>query len=555
LCYSAFLVEGHDASGLDVGFLVRGRVLSAGVSQEGATQTFVDPGDLSNDVLFDRPPLVLRGVVDGPAGHNVDVAVVVNHLEAMDGLASAAGGLVAAKRRAQSEFLAGLLQNLQATAPVREWGTAPVVSLGNHNALDLNDGFVDVVGTASGSPAEVSTVVLASPDLVTPDFVNVTAAAYSAVTDGSTQALDHVLVSPASLPLVASVSVARVNADFPAAAANGADPVRLSPRDPAVAFFVFPADTTAPVLNGVPDNMTVEGNTLGGAVVTFVEPTAQDSVDGAVAVSCSPGSGATLPLGTTTVTCTAADSSSNVATASFNVTVNDTTPPQLTLPGPMKVAASGGAGATVSFSATATDVVAGARTPTCTPASGTLFPVGTTTVTCQVNDGNGNAASGSFEVTVSSSTAPPPVSGSMHGYGHVGARQGGTEFSFHVKETTNGLDKGWLVLQVRDGWRVSALVSAAVRTVVFSNSRDAAARFDRALGNRSERLPDTVVFTGVGWWRGRAGHSFEVRAEDHGEPGKGRDKFSVVVRDARGAVVHSVSGVLNSGNVQSVPVQ
>ena len=37
---------------------------------------------------------------------------------------------------------------------------------------------------------------------------------------------------------------------------------------------------------------------------------------------------------------------------------------------------------------------------TCEPASGSTFPVGTTTVTCTAGDGNGNTASASFDITV-----------------------------------------------------------------------------------------------------------------------------------------------------------
>ncbi len=59
----------------------------------------------------------------------------------------------------------------------------------------------------------------------------------------------------------------------------------------------------------------------------------------------------------------------------------------------------------VTYTSTATDLVDGPLTPTCTPPSGSLFPVGTTTVTCTATDSEGNPATGSFTVTV---TAPPP---------------------------------------------------------------------------------------------------------------------------------------------------
>jgi hypothetical protein len=52
------------------------------------------------------------------------------------------------------------------------------------------------------------------------------------------------------------------------------------------------------------------------------------------------------------------------------------------------------------FSASAIDLVDGAIAPGCVPASGTLFAVGTTTVTCSATDSHGNTGSADFNVTV-----------------------------------------------------------------------------------------------------------------------------------------------------------
>lgn len=58
------------------------------------------------------------------------------------------------------------------------------------------------------------------------------------------------------------------------------------------------------------------------AVVTFPPPTAADNCPG-VTAACVPPSGQPLPVGTTTVTCTATDASGNTATCSFTVTTFD----------------------------------------------------------------------------------------------------------------------------------------------------------------------------------------------------------------------------------------
>ena len=170
-------------------------------------------------------------------------------------------------------------------------------------------------------------------------------------------------------------------------------------------FNVTVQDTTPPVLT-VPGPITIEATGPGGAVVTYSGVSATDTVSGNLTPSCSPASGSTFPVGTTTVNCTATDGSGNSTSKSFTVTVRDTTPPTLTLPAPISAEATGAGGAAVSYTATATDTVSGALTPSCAPASGSTFALGTTTVTCTATDGSGNQASGQFTITVRDTTPP-----------------------------------------------------------------------------------------------------------------------------------------------------
>ena len=62
---------------------------------------------------------------------------------------------------------------------------------------------------------------------------------------------------------------------------------------------------------------------------------------------------------------------------------------------------------------------------------------------------------------------------------------------------------------------------------------------------------DSVTFTGTGKWNGKAGYTFTVTATDKGEPGRRRDTFSLIVKDATGKVVTSVDDVIDGGNIQS----
>jgi hypothetical protein len=78
-------------------------------------------------------------------------------------------------------------------------------------------------------------------------------------------------------------------------------------------------DTEAPVVHGVV-NKTVRAKPKAGARVRY-KLTATDAVDGAVPVSCKPPSGSRFRIGRSTVRCSAVDTSGNVATAAFTVTV------------------------------------------------------------------------------------------------------------------------------------------------------------------------------------------------------------------------------------------
>jgi hypothetical protein len=83
--------------------------------------------------------------------------------------------------------------------------------------------------------------------------------------------------------------------------------------------------------------------------------------------------------------------------------------PALTLPPDITREATDASGAAISYSVSATDDEDGVLAPTCSPVSGTIFPLGTTTVSCSATDSAGAAVNGTFTVTVRDTT-PPIVS-------------------------------------------------------------------------------------------------------------------------------------------------
>jgi probable HAF family extracellular repeat protein len=79
---------------------------------------------------------------------------------------------------------------------------------------------------------------------------------------------------------------------------------------------------------------------------------------------------------------------------------SDAMPPTLTVPADLALDATSPNGALVAFSASAADDVDDVVPVTCMPASGTLFPIGNTTVSCTAHDSSGNTVSASFSVHV-----------------------------------------------------------------------------------------------------------------------------------------------------------
>lgn len=236
------------------------------------------------------------------------------------------------------------------------------------------------------------------PELVLPDDISVeaTGAAGAVVTFVAT-AVDG---TPVSCTPASGTTFAIDTTPVVCSASNAAGSTSGT-------FDVTVYDRTSPVLT-LPGDITVNTTEPAGVAVSFVA-TAHDFIDGDVLVGCTPSSGSVFPIGVTTVLCTAGDTRNNVAAGYFDVTVNlveDTTPPVLNLPAAITAEATSPSGAVVTFVATATDDTDGNVPVDCAPPSGSVFGLGTTTVTCTASDTSGNVASGSFDVTVEDTTPP-----------------------------------------------------------------------------------------------------------------------------------------------------
>jgi len=175
--------------------------------------------------------------------------------------------------------------------------------------------------------------------------IDVTAASIAVPGDGSVDVTPGRITVPATWPAAGEpcpVDAAPVTSDVPVHLAVTAPTIEGMNRIVTVEFALAPAegvtgspavrivvdvqepplaDTTPPVLAGVPGTLTAVTSGA-GATVSWPGPTATDDTDPNPVVGCAPASGSLFPVGTTTVTCTATDASGNAASASFDVIVS-----------------------------------------------------------------------------------------------------------------------------------------------------------------------------------------------------------------------------------------
>jgi parallel beta-helix repeat protein len=263
--YVAYLIEGSDIGGIDVGFLVKSsRVTVGSVTQielpgcdhvtPSTCNNYTDPNDGSLDILNDRPPLVLQATIPRTDNTPFAFTVIVNHMRSLSGVddptvagTGTVGARVREKRRKGAEFLANYIQSRQTADPNER-----LITVGDLNAFRVSDGYVDVIGTLLGTPTPANQVTLASPDLVNPnqiDLVDTLPAAqqYSYNFDGNAQTLDHIIVNPNANSSLNRFAYVRNDSDFPVKNYESTNALRISDHDQPVAYFNLAPAVTPPV--------------------------------------------------------------------------------------------------------------------------------------------------------------------------------------------------------------------------------------------------------------------------------------------------------------------
>ncbi|MDH3747487.1 MAG: lamin tail domain-containing protein [Gammaproteobacteria bacterium] len=216
--YTPHLIEGNDIGGIDVGFLVRQNIQVDALTQLGALElfTFDEPPSL----LHDRPPLLLEATCDG----TFPIAVMVLHMRSLNGIDDPSGRTMQ-KRFEQAESVANKVQGIQTANP-----DVNLVVIGDFNAFEFTDGFVDLAGIVKGDFVPADSLVCSTntcTDLVNPDLNDQVLGLpleerYSFIfrdsfnpdgSRGDAQVLDHAMTSSAMEVLVQGFEYGRGNAD------------------------------------------------------------------------------------------------------------------------------------------------------------------------------------------------------------------------------------------------------------------------------------------------------------------------------------------------------
>lgn len=207
--YTPYLLPGNNSFGMNVGYLVRDTVQSVTVTQLGLADILVGWGY----PLFDHPPLLVEGTWVG-GGASFDFAVMNNHTRSLGGVDDPYDDFAREKRFQQAQSIAQKVQDYQTADPAM-----PLVLIGDYNAFQFTDGYVDVIGQIRGD-VEPTHNFLSGPEITSPPLANeidLVAAdeRYSYLYRGTHQVFDHALTNRRAHAFVAEQQYGRGNADAP----------------------------------------------------------------------------------------------------------------------------------------------------------------------------------------------------------------------------------------------------------------------------------------------------------------------------------------------------
>ncbi len=223
--YSAYLEQGNNGSSINTGYLVSDRVKIESINQVGDNQSLSLGGS-----LHDRPPYLLEGTL--ATNPMIPFKILNLHMRSLSGITGSNSNFVRTKRKEQAESVAAIIDNL--------WDDNLFV-LGDYNAYQFSDGYVDVFRQIAGGVSEGALLPIDNPAVHTLQDATESLPAeerFSFVFRGNTQQLDHLIFSPLKDLEMNEVAFYRGNADAPEIwLSNDQQQGRVSDHDGLVASF------------------------------------------------------------------------------------------------------------------------------------------------------------------------------------------------------------------------------------------------------------------------------------------------------------------------------
>ena len=232
LQYEAYLLQGNSSS-INLGYLVNPQtVREASIVQRGKNETLSIGG-----VTHNRPPLLLNAQF--ATAEPTPIQILNLHLKSLIGIEGSNSFAVRTNRHEAAISVAHMVRELQYDN---------LVVLGDFNAFEFSDGYVDVVNQISGQPslgAEFPVQSIVNPPLTnlsTSDFLE-PAEQYSYVFRGNAQILAHCLANDFSGLEVRDLQYIRGNADNPALTVNNPLTPQFSSDHDGFVLYLELADT------------------------------------------------------------------------------------------------------------------------------------------------------------------------------------------------------------------------------------------------------------------------------------------------------------------------
>ena len=247
----------------------------------------------------------------------------------------------------------------------------------------------DAAGNIATATQQVSVIDTTAPTIIVPEDIVLEAVNANGNTAnlGAAQASDDVQIdsitnnAPETFPL-GQTTVTWIASDISGNTVNATQNITL-------------VDTTSPTIT-TPEAIIVEATSETENVISLTPPDATDSVSTAITITNN--APEVFPLGESIVTWTATDEAGNIASTTQTVIVEDTTPPELTIPADVIIDATGLETLVSIGEAISADFTDSA--PTIANDGPFSYPLGETIVTWTTSDQFGNTVSATQIINV-----------------------------------------------------------------------------------------------------------------------------------------------------------